>query len=142
MPLDRTQQSSRSPLWFIAALFAGLVIVGLLSMHTIATAHAGVPGHASSTGITAPHPDHLHDSSLPMGDDAATACESCNENGPHHAMVMACVLGLLVTLLLVHRPAALLIRERGPSVLIQFLHALGTLLPRPPSLIVLSISRT
>lgn len=141
-PIQRSDQPSVSHRWLLAALFAALVIAGLLGMHTFSTAHSDVHVVAASTGATAMDAEHMHAASGSMDADAGSGCPDCGESGSHHAMVMACVLGLLVTLLLVCRVKPSRVRTRAPSIVAPFLRAVGTLPPRPPSLIVLSISRT
>lgn len=142
MPTQLIQRSEESPGshgWLLAALFAALVIVGLLGMHTLSTAHAESP---VAMGAMAMDADHVHAASGSMDADTDAACLDCGTSGPHHAMIMACVLGLLVTLLLVCRAKPGLVRTHGPSIVAPVLWPAIELLPRPPSLTVLSISRT
>ena len=165
--IQRAEQPSASPRWLLAALFAALVIAGLLGMHTLSTGHSDSPvaaismgtvstgtasmstastGTASmgtvSTGTASMDADHGHAAPGPMEADADSGCLDCGTSDSPHAMIMACVLGLLVTLLLVCRAGPGLVRARGPSIVPPFLRAAITLRPRPPSLTVLSISRT
>lgn len=139
---QRIQQPPVSARWLFAALFAALVIAGLLGMHTLSTAHSDVHVAAASTGTTTMDAAHMHSAPGSMDADADSGCLDCGQGGSHHAMSMACVLGLLVTLLLVCRARPSLVGSRGPSIVAPFLSAVGALLPRPPSLITLSISRT
>jgi hypothetical protein len=152
--IHRSEQPAVSHRWVPAALFAALVIAGLLGMHTFSTAHSDVHVTAAPMGATAMSAEHVHAASGSLGNEhvhAATGslgaevdsgCPDCGQSGSHHAMIMACVLGLLVTLLLVCRAKPSLVRASAQSIVFPFLRAVGTLPPRPPSLLVLSISRT
>ncbi|MGA1827334.1 DUF6153 family protein [Microbacterium sp.] len=156
-PIQQSEQPPASPRWLLAALFAALVIAGLLGMHTLSTAHSdsrvaaismgtASMGTASmgtaSIGTASMDADHGHAAPGPMDADADSGCLDCGTSDSPHAMMMACVLGLLVTLLLVCRTGPGLVRARGPSIVAPFLRAAISLRPRPPSLTVLSISRT
>ena len=141
-PTQPTQQPRVSSRWLFAALFAALVIAGLLGMHTLSTAHSDVHVTTASAVTTTTDAEHVHAASGSMDADADAGCLDCGQRGSHHAMIMACVLGLLVTLLLVCRAKPSLVGSFGPSIVAASLRAAGALPPRPPSLIVLSISRT
>lgn len=146
-PIQRSEQPPASPRWLFAALFAALVIAGLLGMHTLSTAHsdsgvAAVSMGTGSMGTASMDADHVHAAPGSMDADADPGCLDCGTSNSPHAMIMACVLGLLVTLLLVCRAGPGLVRARGPSIVAPFLRAAINLRPRPPSLTVLSISRT
>lgn len=152
--IHRSEQPAVSHRWLLAALFAALVIAGLLGMHTFSTAHSDVHVTAAPMGATAMSAEHVHAATGSMGNEhmhaasgsmdaeADSGCPDCGQSGSHHAMIMACVLGLLVTLLLVCRAKPSLVRASAQSIVAPFLRAVGTLPPRPPSLLVLSISRT
>ena len=164
--IHRSEQPAVSHRWLLAALFAALVIAGLLGMHTFSTAHSDVHVTAAPMGPTAMSAEHVHAATGSMGNEhmhaatgsmgnehmhaasgsmdaeADSGCPDCGQSGSHHAMIMACVLGLLVTLLLVCRAKPSLVRASAQSIVAPFLRAEGTLPPRPPSLLVLSISRT
>jgi len=86
--------------------------------------------------------EHMHAATWTMDAEADSGCPDCGQSGSHHAMIMACVLGLLVTLLLVCRAKPSRVRASAQRIVAPFLRAVGTLPPRPPSLLVLSISRT
>lgn len=151
-PIQRSEQPPASPRWLFAALFAALVIAGLLGMHTLSTGHSDSRvaaismGTASmgtgSMGTASMDADHVHAAPGSMDADADPGCLDCGTSNSPHAMITACVLGLLVTLLLVCRAGPGLVRARGPSIVAPFLRAAINLRPRPPSLTVLSISRT
>ena len=150
--IQRSEQPSASPRWLLAALFAALVIAGLLGMHTLSTGHSDsrvaaismgtISMGTASIGTASMDADHGHAAPGPMEADADSGCLDCGTSDSPHAMMMACVLGLLVTLLLVCRTGPGLVRARGPSIVVPFLRAPISLRPRPPSLTVLSISRT
>ena len=145
--IQRAEQAPASPRCLLAALFAALVIAGLLGMHTLSTGHSDSPVAAismgtASTGTASMDTDHGHAAPGSMDTDADSGCLGCGTSDSPHAMIMACVLGLLVTLLLVCRTGPGLVGARGPGIVAPFLRAAITLRPRPPSLTVLSISRT
>lgn len=104
------------------------VIAGLLAMHTVSGA---VHTPASSMQTTA----------------GAEHCPGeCDEpaHRPDHSMVMtACVLALLAAVTIVFAPA---LHTRAATPMARAAQLLGTVRalprPRPPSLLVLSISRT
>jgi len=140
--IHRSEQPAVSHRWLLAALFAALVIAGLLGMHTFSTAHSDVHVTAAPMGATAMSAEHVHAATGSMDAEADSGCPDCGQSGSHHAMIMACVLGLLVTLLLVCRAKPSPVRASAQRIVAPFLRAVGTLPPRPPSLLVLSISRT
>lgn len=126
-----------NPVLLLIAVTAA-IIVGLLAMHslnshteTAAPATAAIHEHGAITPDVADH-----------GTAQPTADGECADCGGHASMlVMACVLALLIVALLLFLPrvgitwgAAL---RAGPT-----LTARATHLPRPPSLLVLCISRT
>ena len=112
------------------------IIVGLLAMHALNSPAA----HADPAAAVSVHEmaDPVHSDAQPLTDD-----DGCGDCGDHHSMLtMACVLALLVVTLLLLVPgrgvswmAAL--RRVGPFPLIW-----ATTLSKPPSLLVLCISRT
>ncbi|WP_137843227.1 DUF6153 family protein [Microbacterium sp. 2FI] len=130
----------------LTVLFAALVITGLLGMHTLTTAHAQHSVAVSTATVTAHvdpvHADHLHAEAATPDTHGDEGCADCGSSGSHHAMFMACVLGLLVTILLVSRVKPALLRVRGSGTVARFLRAVVLPPPRPPSLAYLSISRT
>jgi hypothetical protein len=145
MPTQPIQRSEQPPVphrWLLAALFAALVIAGLLGMHTLSTAHTEMQVAAASTETAAMDAEHVQVASGSMDPDTDSGCLECGTSDSHHAMIMACVLGLLVTVLLVCRAKPGLIRARGPSIVTPFVRSAVRLLPRQPSLTVLTISRT
>lgn len=136
--LRRPRTLTRSLLILVAV--TGGIIVGLLAMHSLNT-HTAAPTPTSATNVIG-HADgaaHTH-----PGDTAAVGDTGCVDCGEHHEMlVMGCVLALLVTVLLLTRPArwwlvATLPARAGPAVLLVSPHPIA----RPPSLNVLCISRT
>lgn len=137
--------SSAHPLevwrWALTVLFAAGVMVGLLGMHTLSSGHAELP---VGTTVSAVGHDHSMVESEPShhtGADVGGGCVDCDTSG-HDALMMVCLLGLLVTLLLVGRPASGLTRTRHPLFTVPALSAPWSRVPPPPSLLELSISRT
>ena len=122
----------RSVLLLIALTAA--LIVGLLAMHalTAPTAHAEPAAAVSAQETGATH-----------GHDGPPADDGCPDCGGHEAMLaMACVLALLVVSLLFLLPRAgitwgVVFGRAGPLMV-----AGRAALSRPPSLLVLCISRT
>ena len=146
-------------------MFGGLlvaaVVLGLLAMHTLTgtltSGHADTPAAASEAAHAAPDSDlggtvatgSMLENTIGTGPEASGGhCEGdCDSSGgmPDHSMLMmACVLALLAATIVLLAPALLarlgtalaLLRLHGRNVLTALPH------PRPPSLIVLSISRT
>ena len=123
---------------------AVMIIMGLLGMHTF---NSEAAGHgAAGPAATASTVHHSSSMGAPSGAGHGSPCDdTCvtGSGGEHSDMMSACVLALLAGLLLFFRP--LLVRRIGPSL--QMLVAslrlpAGRALPRPPSLTLLSISRT
>ncbi|MGK0742629.1 DUF6153 family protein [Leucobacter sp. Z1108] len=143
----RGDSSVRTILTIVGAVL--LVIIGLLGMHTFS---AGSSGHASATHSSVSH--EAADPSHVMGaTHAATALASANcDDGcvaaahqpmSHDDMMMACVLALLagfVLLLPLARLTHTSVSLRRLSQQVEL--RIREVLPHPPSLIVLSISRT
>lgn len=141
----RPRRSDHAPVshgWVQTALFAALVIVGLLGMHTLSTAHTDSTVAAVSPGAMAMDADHSHAALGAVPAETDLGCLDCGSSDSHQAMIMACVLGLLVALLLVCRAKPGVVRIRRQSIVALFLRSALTLQPRPPSLTILSISRT
>jgi len=122
----------------IALLAVPAILIGLLAMHFLASESLAPEAHSMSASVAAPPiPGNTH--------HEAPAPEGCEEMcGPTHDMLgMACLLALLVsaTLIIFH---LFLFRFRGIAaalrVIVARLSALAP--PSPPSLHVLSISRT
>ncbi len=122
----------RSVLLLIALTAA--LIVGLLAMHVLTSSavHAEPVAAVSLQEVGAAH-----------GHDAPPADDGCPGCGGHDAMLaMACVLALLVVSLLFLLPRAgiswgVAFGRAGP-----LMAAVQAAIPRPPSLLVLCISRT
>lgn len=85
---------------------------------------------------------HDHVSMMDEHAAADSGCVDCGSTGGHEALMLACVLGLMVTLLLLIRPGIGLFRVRGPSQRMVLSLAPVARSPWPPSLHELSISRT
>lgn len=134
---------------------AFLVIPGLLAMHTLASGLTAE--HRTAPNATVKHATSMETSAAGMldaatgvsSDDSAEHCAGDCGGGsgemPHHSMLMvACVLALLSGAIVLLAPMLLArlsfarasLRVHSRSVLAALPH------PRPPSLIVLSISRT
>jgi len=115
------------------------IIVGLLAMHSL-NSHTETAAPAIASAM------HEHGTAGPGVTDHGTTQPAtdgdCADCGGHASMLaMACVLALLIVSLLLFLPrvgitwgAAL---RAGPTLIARATH-----LPRPPSLLVLCISRT
>ena len=115
------------------------IIVGLLAMHSL-NSHTETAAPATASAM------HEHGTAGPGVTDHGTTQPAtdgdCADCGGHASMLaMACVLALLIVSLLLFLPrvgitwgAAL---RAGPTLIARATH-----LPRPPSLLVLCISRT
>lgn len=117
-------------------ILTAAVIIGLLAMHSLNSHTTARPPHTVAVDTAMPVTVHQ--------DPAGGADSDCADCGGHTGMsVMACVLGLLVSLLILIRPdvagfvAAAPTSTRGAP-------AAGdpAAVARPPSLTVLCISRT
>lgn len=123
----------------LAVVLVGGVVLGLLGMHALdahgaAGTHA-LAGHASAVGVDATSVTaNAHHVSAADAVSAAPA-DPAGEGGA------ACVLALLGgLLLLLHRPGSVIL---GPASRALVSHAAVAAAPRrPPSLLVLCISRT
>ena len=110
------------------------IIVGLLAMHSL-NSHAA---RAEPTAVVSVHDMNATD----HGTTQPATGDDCGDCGGHASMLaMACVLALLIVSVLLFLPrvgttwgAAL---RAGPTLI-----ARAAVLPRPPSLLVLCISRT
>lgn len=164
--LAQTHSSRRRGVVLFVMLSA--LIVGLLGMHILSMS----PSHnshsvAPPTGLVDEHQKgHLVAGSGSVADivvlpgaaiPSATAisaisafsmagCEDgCNTPSPLHSMVMmTCVLALFVGVLIILAPRPLRFSRRTLTLAVRSLEPIGAVLlrPHPPSLIVLSISRT
>lgn len=131
---------ARSPAswrWALIVVFSGAVILGLLGMHTLSTAHTGIADLSSAAAMHEHSPTEV---SSPSNADHGQ-CVDCG-SGEHDALMFACLLVLLVTsLLLIRSP-----HQAGRTSHSAFFAgppAPGPIVPpRPPSLLELSISRT
>ncbi|MFH8253141.1 DUF6153 family protein [Microbacterium sp. B2969] len=129
----------------IGVAFALGVIVGLLAMHTLSG--GGEQGHGSTPAAVAAGADmHSAGVSEHSGMADLESCD-CGTSDPAHGqsmLAMACVLGLLITLLVLAIPVALGRVDARDSLLGFAIERAGRALARarPPSLYVLSISRT
>ena len=149
MHLQRLRHSSCHPssvrLMLLPLAVVLMVIIGLIGMHTLSTgpaAHdASTESHEAAVSLDTSASGHLG-SSAP--DTQVAHSETCNDScqppsAPplHHAgLMMACNLALLVGFIFL-LPLVAMCRSRIRNQLRLLLPS-----PRPPSLIVLSISRT
>lgn len=140
--VTRQHQSLRALLLIVGA--ALMIIVGLLGMHTFSADPAGHDTHHSAPASTAT--DHSASMAATSETTSTVPCDDACLMGTgqsHSDMATACILALLAGLLLLVRP--MLLEHLGPP-----LQALASslrlravsILPRTPSLIFLSISRT
>lgn len=129
---------------FLTFTAAFVLIAGLLAMHTLSTGDAHV-----ESGVTA-LADHDQLATAAAMDSAAVEEGHCAGdcgtpgNMPAHSMLlMVCALALLAAVIVVLAPALLarLSMTLGVAALVRDA-ARALPRPRPPSLLVLSISRT
>lgn len=129
-----------------------MVIIGLLGMHTLNTAHFGSSsnsnGHELVVATDLPPAGASGAAFIAGTGSSVGGCEStCQDHGSqplNHADVMtACALGLLVGLFLL-LPVLAMFRTQGTFARVYSPVWLkyASRLSRPPSLTVLSISRT
>ncbi|WP_136708050.1 DUF6153 family protein [Agromyces sp. H66] len=131
----------------ILSLLAAIgVIVGLLAMHTISSQG---PAHGHSTeASTGQQVEESSIGAVPVW--AAIDAEPCGDScaspshGPDHSMLMVtCVLALLVVLIVLAPPSMLAKLASALALWRRYAIVLGRVArPRPPSLSLLSISRT
>jgi len=134
-PKTMTARTVLLPLFAVAAL-----LLGLLAMHSLNldSAHASMP--AAGTAHTEAH--------LTMPATTGEHTGGCsNDCAPEHSMLtMACVLALLVGSVLLGAAVIRTIRSTPTRWLLTHIEGLPSLAalapPKPPSLLVLSISRT
>jgi len=129
-----------------------LLAIGVLGMHGfIGSAAVHEMRHAGTPAVSATmsHPIAPHtttDAALaPAPGPAATMCESACEGGGmpgHTSMPTMCALALLIGLLLLLRPPLRRITRALQLAAARIAPRRGLRPPRPPSLLVLSISRT
>lgn len=134
-----------------------LIIAGLLGMHTLTTSHDATmitgassgPTHAVDATTGDDGSASVTDAMTSAADTPATAkahCGGgdCGTSMPGHTMLTMCVLALLSVAIVLLAPAVLAwFRTLLPFLLLRPALLLRTLPPpRPPSLHVLSISRT
>ncbi len=130
----------------LRALLAAAIVAGLLSMHgpsPLVTPAATSPGGSVASAMSH-HAQQNLDATVSSGailGDLDDLCGACGAAG-HVTVAMACALGLLLALVVLVVPraptrcvplAARVARRMGPT---------SHVLPRPPSLHVLCISRT
>jgi len=133
----------------VRLLLAAALIAGLLGMHVM-TAPGAHSAHASSANAGAPSMS-AHDSAAEALTISHAQKASCGPSGCADALpasdagvwAVICVLALLLTALIAARPLAFRRTPRRASALAEVGRATADRAPRhPPSLIVLSISRT
>ncbi|WP_223587364.1 DUF6153 family protein [Microbacterium sp. OVT16B] len=131
----------------LAVVLATGVIVGLLGMHALdvhGTVHAAVGAHGPAVGAHAEH-GSVSAAALAAAPSSGGAllsssgCADCDAGG---GMWAACVLALLAGLLLLLVPRAHRRLHPALSRLLPRELFADAAFPRPPSLIVLCISRT
>lgn len=135
--------------FFVAIAAALMIITGLVGMHTLSAGMADPSMSAVSHDTAAPLHATQTMHAVSTADDTVQACHgACSTTdappSQHDAVMMACVLALLVGFAFLI-PAFLTYRTLVFPKKLQLVstHLRNhSLLPRPPSLIVLSISRT
>lgn len=131
----------RGHVWTLAVVLG--ILLGLLGMHTLS---GDATGHGHGTPVSAAHASSTspHDSAATAPDGSSEASATAASESPvHPGMLSACVLALLAALTLIVPPSASLgLRprlQRMPGSMASLSRAAA---PRPPSHIVLCISRT
>ncbi|GAA2897137.1 DUF6153 family protein [Microbacterium esteraromaticum] len=131
----------RGHVWTLAVVLG--ILLGLLGMHTLS---GDAMGHGPGTPVSAAHASGTspHDSAATAPDGSSEASATAASESPvHPGMLSACVLVLLAALPLIVPPSASLgLRprlQRMPGGMACLSRAAA---PRPPSHIVLCISRT
>lgn len=147
MKTIRSLASTRSTMHRVFLTFAAafVLIVGLLAMHTLST---GSTHHESGeVTIAAANHDHapqaaVNSAAVDVG-HCAGDCGTPGNMPAHSLLLMVCALALLAAVIVVLAPALLarLSMTLGVAALVRDA-ARALPRPRPPSLLVLSISRT
>ncbi len=129
---------------FLTVMAAVALIVGLLAMHTLSTGTAHAEPH--TTVAIADHDQPAQMADAGNATDTGHCPGDCGGPGnmPDHSMLlMICALALLAAVIVVLAPALLGGLGLNPGVRAPLRDAARALpRPRPPSLLVLSISRT
>lgn len=127
----------------IVLLAVPAILVGLLAMHVLTTG----PSHAADAHGSIGHASMAADESvsahtLTAHSHETTDCDSvCGAD--HDMLGMACILALLMTALIVTVRLTLLRWSSPPPIASTIMARISALAPpQPPSLLVLSISRT
>ncbi len=130
----------------LRALLAAAIVAGLLSMHgpsALAPPPAAAPDGSVATAITH-HAQQSLDAAVSSGailGDLHDLCGGCGAAG-HVTVAMACALGLLLAIVVLVVPRAPARWLRLPARVARRTRPTSHVLPRPPSLHVLCISRT
>jgi hypothetical protein len=137
---SRSLTSSGLARWAFALLAVPAILVGILAMHFL----AGLPnggGQAHAMSASAPAvAEHMSTEAVPPVSDSCSA-----QCGPAHEMTaMACLLLALLVAAVLLAGAMGSTGALSPRMLLARVGAAtgGLAPPRPPSLLVLSISRT
>lgn len=129
---------------FLTVMAAVALIVGLLAMHTLSTGTAHAESRTSATIAEHDQPAQMTDAR--GATDTGHCPGDCGGPGnmPDHSMLlMICALALLAAVIVVLAPTLLSGLGMSPRVAAPLRDAARALpRPRPPSLLVLSISRT
>lgn len=134
--LELAKRPSRLWRWALMVLFSAGVVIGLLGMHTLSSGHS----EHSVTSVSASQHGHTESDGAQQALDEG--CADCGSTQGHTALMLVCVLGLLVSVLLLVRPTPGVLRLRGPATSSRDLLVPDSWVPRTPSLHELSISRT
>lgn len=125
--------------WAFALLAVPAILAGILAMHFLAGLPSGDQAHAMSASAPAAS-EHMASEALPPVSDGCSA-----QCGPAHEMTaMACLLLALLVAAVLLASAMGSTGALSPRMLLARIGAAagGLAPPRPPSLLVLSISRT
>ncbi|MEN2740413.1 DUF6153 family protein [Microbacterium sp. X-17] len=134
-----TGTRSRAHGLLLTFAMAVAVIAGLLAMHTMTaasapSAHAAAAVHAAMGEAPAPDP-------APASDDCGGDC-SHGGASDHSMLLTMCVLALVAAVVVLIAPGLMRRAAAPPATLARRMPAHALPWPRPPSLLVLSISRT
>ncbi|HEV7957114.1 MAG TPA: DUF6153 family protein [Marisediminicola sp.] len=133
----------------VATVAVAAILLGLLAMHAMgaeSSDHPTPPHTAAASPVQAadaPTAVHTHGSQTAPGENAVTQVLSELDAGDCMVFGVLCALGILAVIftaaLLRGEPASTTV---GRTLQVFLIAARGVSLPRPPSLLVLSISRT
>jgi len=133
-----TSSSTTARRILVLALVVSAIVFGILAMHTL-NLMADSPSPSTSGAVVATH----HAETMPSGDGGPLCDNDCGPIDHEMSSMTLCVLALLAGVLFVAAGVASWRQEQrwGP-LLARLVDPLRAAVPAPPSLHVLSISRT